>query len=143
MACLYDMYHTTHNTAENTQHYSSNSKEVVPQTDSAFQVGKKTVPLGPEMQGPFNMYQVSKRSLYCTLYYSRRSGIRSTLDIGLFVSFLRHSPSHFPEGNLVLRMGVSVFGMLSGSFEYTPFGTALSLYNAKGMFCYPNCRRLA
>ena len=64
-----------YNIAQNTQCY------VTPKSLSPS-IGKKKVPPCPEMQGPFVLVRIRKRSLF---FYFRRSGIRFTLDAFRFV----------------------------------------------------------
>ena len=81
-----------YNIAQNTQYY------ITPKSSSPS-IGKKRY--RPVQKCKVRLLinvlvRVRKRSLF---FYFRRSGIRSRWMF--FVSFLRHSPSHLPEGNLV------------------------------------------
>ena len=56
---------------------------------------------------PGSSYQVSENDLYSSI-----SGVVVFVSRWmLFVSFLRHSPSHFPEGNLVSVISTSMLGV--------------------------------
>ena len=95
------------NIAKNTRHYLT-PKSLSPKrtVHSKYIIcDKKKVPPCPEIQGPFVYWCSNQNDPYSTII----SGVAVSVPRWmLFVSFLRHSPSHFPEGNLVICIFVLV-----------------------------------